>query len=457
MPTSPSEYRGRSFLLLEELYCDDLMEDIFSERATVQGWLDVEAALAEAQVTTGMLTASDAKAIKAVCLVEHIDLPFLWQETRIVGYPIFPLVRQLASLLPEGPDGRLHFGATTQDIMDSALALQLKQACDRLMTLVGHLGDQLAQLAHKHIATVMAARTHGQQAVPTTLGAKVATYLAELSRHRDRLPPLRRRLQKVSLYGAGGTSAALGSQATAIRRALAEHLDLEYDQVPWHVSRDALAEFGFVCAVISQTCARLAREVIALSKTEIGELTEGNGNHRGASSTMPQKSNPIACEGIVARAAITCSASGIILRAMEAEHERAAGELGLEWTAIPQVACGAAATLSTASSMVSGLVVNREAIQRNLKIGGDGLVAEAVMMKLAREFGREQSHDLVYEAVRRSQATGRQLAQEIISLEPRAKVLWKDISNISAEQYLGESTSLTLEAIRRWRAPHGDR
>src|SRR5690606_31799111 len=186
-----------------------------------------------------------------------------------------------------GPDGRVHLGATTQDVMDTGLALQLGSALDRLDQLLSEVGDLLCGLVESHRDTLMAARTHGQQAVPTTFGAKLAVYLGEFTRQRQRFIDVRPRVARLSLFGAGGTSAGYGDRVTELRRLVAEDLGLYSSDVPWHVARDALAEYGFVCAATAESCARFAREVIDLSRTEIGEVREADGYLRGASSTMP--------------------------------------------------------------------------------------------------------------------------------------------------------------------------
>ncbi|MCW2878251.1 MAG: 3-carboxy-cis,cis-muconate cycloisomerase, partial [Sphaerisporangium sp.] len=257
----------QTFKLLPELFGDVGMARIFSADNTVLAWLRVEAALAQAQAQVGVLTESDAEAIAGACLLANVDVERLWREAVNVGYPILPLVRMIAAVLPEGPNGRVHYGATTQDIMDSGLSLQMGEALDHLGTLIEGFGDALAGLVEEHAGTVIAARTHAQQAVPTTFGAKAAVLLAEVARQRERLRTTARRVRVVSLFGAGGTSAALGEQAAAIRKGVAVRLGLRTTDVPWHVARDRVAEYGFACASVAATAARFAREIVDLSRT----------------------------------------------------------------------------------------------------------------------------------------------------------------------------------------------
>jgi 3-carboxy-cis,cis-muconate cycloisomerase len=268
------------FSVLHRVFGDAEMEGIFSERASVAGWLRAVAEVA--------------------CDPDVIDLPRLWEATANVGYPILPLIRQVHARLPDDARGVMHYGATTQDIMDTGLALQLSAAHERLATLLDAYGDALAAAAEHHAGTVIAARTHGQQAVPTTFGAKLATYLRQCQRLRADLDASRRAACVLSLHGAAGTSAALGPRAPQIRVELARRLGLEVPAGPWHVTRDGFATFGGLCGRIAATSARFAREVIDLARTEIGEVAESGGHHRGASSTMPQKENPIDSETSVA-------------------------------------------------------------------------------------------------------------------------------------------------------------
>lgn len=443
------------FSLLSRLYADPVIDELFSERSTVSAWLAVEAALARAQARLGIIPSADGETIAAACDVDGMDLDRLWQESVNVGYPILPLVRQVAGRLPDGPDGRVHLGATTQDIMDSGLALQLSAALDRLQHLNGSLGDELVRLIEQHRATIMAARTHGQQAVPTTLGSKLAVHLEEVGRHRDRLLEVRARACRLSMFGAGGTSAAYGERIVELRELVAGELGLAAADVSWHVARDSLAESAFVCAAMAESCARLAREVIDLSRTEIGELREADGHHRGASSTMPQKANPISSEGIVGLAIVAGGLSAAMLRTMEAGHERAAGEWQAEWELLPRTASLSAAAMQTAVEMLRDLRVDVDAMQRNLDADGGANMAEAYMMRLAPELGRERAHDVVYAAVREARASGRSLAEALRSAAPDAVAVLGPRGRLRAEDYLGDAAIMCDAAVTRWRAHAG--
>lgn len=444
----PDAGGGLVFTLVQRLYADAEMVEVFSEAATVRSWLAVERSLAACQASLGILSEEAAAAIAEATERAQLDEEELWAQARNVGYPILPLIRQVARQLPEEASGRLHYGATTQDIMDSGLALQLRRAVGRLVTLLERLGQALAVQVERHTSTVMAGRTHAQQAVPTTFGAVLATYLGELARHRERIEACARRVCQVSAFGAGGTSAAYGPSVRELRRRMALDLGLEDAQVPWHTARDGLAEFGSLCALLAATCGRLAQEVIALSRTEIGEVSEALGYHRGASSTMPQKANPVLSEAIVGMTASCGPLVAALFRAMEAGHERAAGEWQIEWQVVPQVAVLAASALSVAAEVVEGLQVYPERMRANLEADGGALMAEAYMMFLAGELGQAAAHDLVYEAVRAARAQACDL--HVALCKARAEAGEGPVARIAPEAYVGEAEVVCTTAIAMW-------
>jgi 3-carboxy-cis,cis-muconate cycloisomerase len=440
------------FRLLERLYADTPMRRIWSEDECVSTWLRVEAELARAQAAVGLLDAAEAEAIAAACRDEAVGREALWDAGRVVGYPILGLVRQVAATLPDGPNGRVHFGATTQDIMDTALSVQLAAACDRLVDLAHEVGDGLAVLVGDHRGTVMAARTHGQQAVPTTFGAKAAVYLDQVADGVERIRRCRAEVAVVSLFGAGGTNAAMGPRSREVRAGLAAALQLRTTDVPWHAARQGVVAFGLACSMLAGVCARLAREVVDLSRNEIGEVTEQGGHLRGASSTMPQKTNPISSESILGFALAAQVEGAGLLRALESEHERSAGEWQLEWLLVPQVAEHTAAALALSADLSRTLVVRPERMARNLHVDSALIMSEALMMGLARRVGRERAHDLVYEAAAAARSDGGDLpgaARRLLAAQGLDGLL-EDIA--SPGDYLGETSSVCDAALERWAA-----
>jgi 3-carboxy-cis,cis-muconate cycloisomerase len=437
------------FDLLTQLNGDETVTEIFSETSMIRSWLRSEVALARAQSKLGLIRPSDKDAIARVARVENVDRPALWAEARVVGYPILPLVRQLDALLPAENQGTLHLGATTQDIMDTGLVLQLIAAADCLQELVAQLGDVVEEACAAHVDTVMPGRTHALHAVPTTWGAKLAVYLSDLARHADAMHDARDRVAAVSLYGAGGTSAAYGPEADEIRTLVAKELGLKAEAVPWHVSRGRLAEWVQSCVNLTGTLSRLAREVIDLSRNEIAEVTERSGHLRGASSTMPQKANPITSEILVGTAIVMGGLAGTLGRVMEAGHERAAGEWQAEWYVLPQAATLTASALRAALDLVAGLEVHGERMRDNLELDQGLVMSEAYMISLAGRVGRERAHDLVYHAARHARGAEVSLRQALAETLPHDLVA--AVEELDASAYVGTPATVVAAAIAAWR------
>lgn len=441
------------YLPLLDLYGDPGIGEFLSERAQIEAWLEVERALAAAQAGAGAIPDEAAEAIAAACSLDRVDRQSLYGRTRLIGYPILALIEQLVDGAPPIVGHYLHWGATTQDIMDTGDALRYARGIDYLSEGVRQVGDAVAALVSEHAETVMAGRTHGQQAVPTTLGAKLAVWLEELGRHLDRLDAVRGRIATVQLFGAAGTAAALGPTGRSVRRDLAGRLNLQDRAVPGHTARDDRAELAFVLAAIAASCGKMAREVAELSRTEIGELREAEGALRGASSTMPQKSNPIESEGIIGLAQLAVQQVPALLTAMQAVHERATGEWQVEWDALPTLFALAAATLRSTRRLVGGLHVLPIRMKENLALDGGRIMAEAAMMAIAPAVGRARAHEIVYEAALISQREGVGLPQAL----DQQLVREPDLGPIELERvldpaaYLGEATAIAATAVDAWK------
>lgn len=438
--------------MLLDTFGDPEMASVFSETSTVRAWLAVERALAGAQASLGLIPTEAARAIEARIDGLTIADGALDEGFRHVGYPIVRLLEVVGQDAPPEVGAWLHWGATTQDIMDTGQALQLHAALARLEALVTGLGDRVAELAVAHRGTVMAGRTHGQQAVPTTFGAKVAVWLAELARQLDRLREARPRVCGVELFGAGGTSAAMGPDAAAVRHAVAAALGLTSVDVPWHVARDGIAEACFLAASISGTCVRVAREVADLARTEIGEVREPLTHGRGASSTMPQKANPILSEAIVGMGTIAASQVPAMLAAMQARHERAAGEWQVEWDVVPLTYCLTAGSLAAVTTVVGGLVVDEHRMRANLGQDGGLIMAEALMMALAPTTGRAEAHHLVYDLSARARVEGRSLRDVVAADLPAdlASRLPSVDEMLDPARYVGEAGAIVDAAVAAW-------
>ena len=388
------------------------MRAIFSDEAAVAHAVAVEVALARVQGRLGLIPAEAAREIEARADPASIDFEQLRLETELVGYPIVGLVHQLAGQC--GDAGRyLHWGATTQDIMDTVRVLQLREAIGKLATDLARVDDALAALARKHRLTVMAGRTHLQHALPITFGHKAAVWLSMIRRNRERMRQLWPRVLVVQFSGAAGTLASLGTRGLEVQEALAAELGLAAPAITWHAARDEFAEVVNWLALVTASLAKIATDVVLLMQTEVAEVFEPFVPGRGSSSTMPQKRNPISCELIIAAAKAVRQNAGLMLDAVVSDHERATGPWQAEWIALPQSFIATAGALRQAVEMLSGLVVDEKRMRRNLGLTSGLIVAEAVMMALAEHIGRGAAHDIVYSACRAAADSGNELITEL--------------------------------------------
>ena len=444
-----AQRNGSSFNLLDWLYQDDACAALLDFDATFSAWVAVELALAESQFEMGLLDETVIKEIRRLREFRPDDLEKFRAVARNVGFPILGLIQILTDALPAGARGHLHLGATTQDIMDTAVALQVRAVGQLLQERLISYGDRLAELTSRHAATPMVGRTHAQHAVPITFGLKCAVYLGEATRNLERLRSATNQAAQVSLFGAAGTSAAMGADARELRAKVAGRLGLAAVHLPWHVSRDRFAELAFCCSLLSASLARLAREVVDLSRTEIGEINEASGWLRGASSTMPQKRNSITSEALLGMALAAQGAAAAMARAMEAGHERAAGEWHLEWKALPETLRSTSSALALAGALLDGLVVNTDIMARNLLLDHGLVMAEAYMLGLARIMGRESAHDLVYRASQVAREQDIALPEALTRISPAVSssfAIWP----LEASGYLGEAERASREAVAAW-------
>jgi 3-carboxy-cis,cis-muconate cycloisomerase len=397
-----------SSTLFGDMFGTAAMRAVFGELTFLARCAEVEAALARAQARAGIVPKEAAAAISkaAAAIIEEpqsLDLQRLKRETETVGYPILPLVRQLADRA--GDAGRwVHWGATTQDIMDTAAVLQIRAGLELIETDLTALRGHLAALARRWRDTPMAGRTHLQHALPITFGYKAAVWLAGFDRHAARLAELRPRVLQVQFGGAAGTLASLGpgAESLASRAELARELGLGEPAITWHVARDGIAETVQFLALLGGSLGKIAYDVMLMASTEFAEAAEPFVAGRGSSSTMPQKRNPISCELILAAAKALRQHAGLILDALVSDFERATGPWHAEWIALPESFGYAAGALQQAEFMMGGLIVDPQRMAKNLGMTHGLIVAEAVMMGLAPHTGRNEAHDLVYDACRKA-------------------------------------------------------
>lgn len=397
------------------MFGDEETAAVFSDAAVVSRWCRIEIALAEAQAALGIIPDEAARRIAERVRPEAVDLDRLRQGTERVGYPILPLVEILDEMVGPEAGGHLHWGATTQDIMDTALALQMVDVHRIAGRELRSLRRLLAQAARRYRDIPMAGRTHGQQAVPTTLGYKLAVWLSEVDRHLRRWEDLGSRIGFGQLSGAVGNLASLGSAGLPVRDEMCRRLGLKPPTIAWHTARDSLAETGSIFGLIAGTLGKMAQEVANLQRNEIAELSEGFQPGRGSSSTMPQKRNPITSEVMVAQAAYVRQQVPLLTYAMTGLHERAMGEWQVEWIVFPEIAVMSVGLLKNAVSLVGSLVVHEEAMRRNLGLTRGLIVAERVMMALAPHVGRQAAHHLVYAASAKTIENGVELADALLA------------------------------------------
>lgn len=429
--------------LFRNMFGTETMHAVFSDGQLIAKYLEVEAALARAQAKLGVIPVAAAETIDRAARTVSIDLDRLREETEIVGYPILPLVRQLAEASGEA-GGFVHWGATTQDIMDTAVVLQMREAIDLIEADLKALSQTLAGLAQRHRTTPMAGRTHLQQALPITFGYKVAVWLSMILRHLERIDEVRGRLLMVSFSGAAGTLASLGENGLKVQEALSRELKLGQPLITWHVARDSLAEAVQLLGLITGSLAKIATDVSIMMATEFGEVSEPFSKSRGASSTMPQKRNPISCELIIACAKAVRQQAAVMLDGMIQDFERATGPWQLEWLAVPESFVMTAAACSHARFMLDGLIVDRDRMATNLGLTDGLIVAEAVMMAAAAKLGRQVAHDIVYDACGRAIERRRSLADELMQVPEIVSALGEEGIRFHCDpaNYLGQSAEM---------------
>jgi 3-carboxy-cis,cis-muconate cycloisomerase len=405
MPTSAIDS-----LVFRNMFGDREVRQIWSDEYRTQCYLDWEAALARAQAGLGLIPQDAATEINRVCKVENIDFSRLEEESLNIGYPVLGVVHQIGHLCRGDAGNWCHWGATTQDVTDSATVFQIRASFDIIANKLDEAIAATANLARDHRDLPMAGRSNLQQAVPITFGFKMARLLATFLRHRDRLKEIRPRIEVFEFGGACGTLASLGEKGLAVQEALARELGLAQPDIAWHTERDRIAEAGCFLGLLTGTLAKFATDLKLMMQTEVGEASEPFAANRGSSSTMPQKRNPISCVYITACAASVRQSVAALLTAMDEDHERATGPWEIEWITLPSIFTLAAGALNQAVFVLKGLEVHPDRMRANLDATHGLIVSEAVMMGLAPALGRDEAHDLVYDLCRKSLEQDRPLA-----------------------------------------------
>lgn len=428
-------------------FSQSAMSAIFSDHGRVQGMLDFEAALARAQASTGLIPAEVVSAIEASCRAELFDFTELAVAIGNAGNSAIPLVKALGKkIAADDPAAEryVHMGATSQDVMDTGLVLQLRDALTMIESDLAQLADSLARQALRYAATPLAGRTWLQQATPVTLGMKIAGWLGAITRHRMRLEEIKPRLLSLQFGGASGTLAALGEQALPVSDALARELQLHLPEQPWHTQRDRLVEFASLLGMIAGSLGKVGRDISLLMQTEVGEVFEPAAAGKGGSSTMPHKRNPVGAAVMISAAVRAPGLVATMFAAMPQEHERSLGLWHAEWETLPELCCLISGSLQQALQIVPELEVDAQRIRSNLDATNGLVLAEAVSIALARRLGRDTAHHLIEQCCRRAVQQGVHL-REVLGAEPQVSA---ELSPQELDQLLDPTNYLGL--AREW-------
>ena len=383
--------------IFQGIFTSDAMRAVWSDENRTQKYLDVERALAIVQARLGLIPQEAADEIASHCDISQIDMAKLRQQTERIGYPILGVVSQLNLLCRDKLGEYCHWGATTQDITDTATVLQIREALSLVEAEMTAIVGALAKLAREHRDTPMMGRSNLQQAIPVTFGYKMAGLLSAMLRHQERLTQLRSRVLVGEFAGAAGTLASLQTGAMETQAGLCAELGLQQPVIAWHTNRDNIAEVGTFLGLLGGTLGKLSMDVKLLMQTEVAEVFEPFHHGRGSSSTMPQKRNPISSCYIHAQISVVRQHAAALMDAMVADHERSTGPWEIEWIVLPETFCLMAGALKQSRFVLEGLEVDKEAMRRNIDMTHGLVMSEAVMMGLGPFMGREAAHDLVYD------------------------------------------------------------
>jgi 3-carboxy-cis,cis-muconate cycloisomerase len=385
-----------------DMFSDERMRKVWSDENRTAKYLDVERALAKVQGELGIIPKAAADEIVKNCDISKIDWPRLKAKTEQIGYPIIAVVNQINAQCKDKLGEYCHWGATTQDITDTATVLQIRESFALVDEDLKDISASLARLAREHRNTPIIGRSNLQQATPITFGYKMASILAGIERHRERLQQLKPRVLVGEFGGASGTLSSLEKGAMETQAGLMKELGLGQPLISWHTVRDNFAEVGAFLGIVGGSLGKIAMDVKLMMQTEVAEVFEPFAPGRGSSSTMPQKRNPISCLYIHANISVVRQLAASLMDAMVADHERSTGPWEIEWVAMPEIFCLTSGALKQTRFILSGLEVDAAQMRRNIDLTHGLVMSEAVMMGLGPYIGREYAHDLVYDICRES-------------------------------------------------------
>jgi 3-carboxy-cis,cis-muconate cycloisomerase len=438
--------------LFDAYFTQPAMRAVFSDQGRLQGMLDFEAALARAEATIGLIPQELVGDIEAACRAEFFNVDELAVAIGNAGNSAIPLVKALGKEVcarNATAERYVHMGATSQDVMDSGLVLQLRSAIDLLERDLTGLAHMLAEQAQRHATTPLAGRTWLQQATPVTLGTKLGGWLGSITRHRQRLIEIKPRLLCLQFGGASGSLAALGDQGFAVAEKLAGELNLNLPDQPWHTQRDRLVEFASLLGMIAGSLGKVGRDLSLLMQTEVGEVFEPASPGKGGSSTMPHKRNPVGAAVMIAAATRAPGLVATMFAAMPQEHERSLGLWHAEWETLPELCCLVSGSLQQALQVVPGLEVDAERMVQNLDLTRGLVMAEAVSIALAQRIGRDAAHHLIEQCCRSAVEQGAHLRQ-VLDAEQQvtAQLSGEELNRLlSPDHYLGQSLRWVQRAV----------
>ena len=425
--------------------------DIFNDNMRVQAWYDVEVALAKAQSEIGVIPKEAYKEIAKKAFVENVDVQKIGRGISETAHPIVPAIRALEEIC-EGDAGEfIHYGATTQDIMDTGLILQIKKAWPILKRDLEAARNALKMLAQKYRSTPMVGRTHGQQALPLTFGYKCAVWVDELNRHLERQREAEPRILSGNLTGAVGTMAAFGGKGQEIQSRALEHLGLTVPNICWHSSRDRICELANLLTQIAASLGKIAREIYSLQQVEFSEVAEPHHHGKVGSSTMPHKRNPATVELAIGLSRLIRAQQVAITDAAFQEHERYSALLRVELAAVPEIMIYSGALLSKMRGVLEKLEVFPVQMRKNLDLLGGLLLSEKIMLALGESIGKQTAHEVVYEIAMHSFEKEIPFKEALMSDQRVSKHLnEKEIAELlNPEAYIGESESIVDNVLSK--------
>jgi 3-carboxy-cis,cis-muconate cycloisomerase len=428
------------------------MDAIFAPSAHIRQMLDFEAALARAEAAAGVIPTAAAEPIVAACR-EKFDSTAIYAEAALAGTPAIPLVQQLRARVAGAAADYVHWGATSQDVIDSAAMLQMRDGLGLLLADLFMIGERCAALAQEHRRTLQAGRTLLQHALPITFGLKAARWLALVTRQIQALRQIHDQALALQFGGAAGTLAALGVTGMRVAELLESEIGLPLPDMPWHAERDRIAMLAAAVGIAAGSASKIAYDIVLLAQTEVGEVAEEAAPGKGGSSALPHKRNPVDAMQALAAARLATGVVPVVLSALAQEHERAVGGWQAEWAAIPDLFRYAAGAIAHTRQAVQGLQVDPQRMRANLDLGGGLMMAESLTLALTEQLGQKEARRIVEAASERARAAGMSL-QQAAHAEPQiSAALSADAINqaLDPAAYLGSADALIDRALAAFR------